>query len=41
MEQGAKATMEKIMNAGKDQNGQFLNIYMEGIGHYDGANAPW
>ncbi|KAE9365578.1 dehydrogenase [Stipitochalara longipes BDJ] len=41
VEQGAKATTEKIMKAGKEQNGQFLNIFIEGIGHYDGSNPPW
>lgn len=47
VEQGAKASLEKIMGAGKEQNGQFLTIHVkgweeaEGRNHYDGANAPW
>jgi hypothetical protein len=41
VEEGTKATAEKIMSAGKEQNGQFLNIKISGIDHYDGSNPPW
>ncbi|TVY90989.1 C-factor [Lachnellula willkommii] len=46
VEVGAKATLDKILGAGKEQNGQFLNIYIdgekkEGPNRYDGANPPW
>jgi len=41
VEEGAKATTEKIMSVGKEQNDKFLNIYVKGFGHYDGTNAPW
>jgi hypothetical protein len=45
VEQGAKASLEKIETAGKEQNGQFLNIKIEGWTggkeSYDGSNAPW
>jgi hypothetical protein len=45
VEQGAKASLKKIMAAAKDQNGQFLNIEIEGspegMNRYDGANPPW
>lgn len=47
MEQGAEATLEKIMSAGKEQNGQFLNIKVAGwenaqsANYYDGVNLPW
>ncbi|TVY37964.1 C-factor [Lachnellula subtilissima] len=47
VEVGAKATLDKIIGAGKEQNGQFLNIYVEGWekkegpNQYDGVNPPW
>jgi hypothetical protein len=47
VEQGAKATLDKIMNPGNEQNGQFLNIKVsgwensQGANYYDGANVPW
>jgi hypothetical protein len=37
-EQGAIATMEKIMSAGKEDNGKFLNIKVEGFENAQGAN---
>lgn len=43
VEVGAKATLKKILGAGKKQNGKFLNIYIEGWeerGH-SGKDAPW
>ncbi|TVY84087.1 putative oxidoreductase [Lachnellula suecica] len=49
VEEGTKATLDKIIGAGKEQNGQFLNIHVKGwetvpegkLNHYDGKNAPW
>ncbi|TVY14406.1 C-factor [Lachnellula arida] len=46
VEVGAKATLDKILGAGKEQNGQFLNIHVKGFekagpNQYDGANPPW
>jgi len=47
VEVGAKATLDKIIGAGKEQNGQFLDIHVEGWekkegpNQYDGANPPW
>ncbi|KAK9368882.1 hypothetical protein V1509DRAFT_621768 [Lipomyces kononenkoae] len=47
VEQGAKASLERIMGAGKEQNGQFLNILIKGWdkagwrNQYDGATNPW
>ncbi|TVY38427.1 C-factor [Lachnellula occidentalis] len=44
---GAKATLDKILGAGREQNGQFLNIHVkgweekEGPNRYDGVNPPW
>lgn len=41
------ATMEKIMSAGKEDNGKFLNIKIEGFenaqgaNYYDGEIVPW
>jgi hypothetical protein len=46
-EQGAIATMEKIMSAGKEESGKFLNIKNEGFenvqgaNYYDGELVPW
>ena len=47
VEQGAIATMEKIMSADKEDNGRFLNIKVagfenaQGANYYDGAGVPW
>jgi hypothetical protein len=41
VEEGAKATTDKIMSAGKEQNGEFLNIFIEGKDHYHGTTSPW
>jgi hypothetical protein len=47
VEQGAKASLEKILGAGKEQNGQFTKIEIkgwekaQGRNQYDGFNAPW
>jgi hypothetical protein len=47
LEQGAIATMKKIMSAGKEDNGKFLNIMVEGFenaqgtNYYDGEMVPW
>jgi hypothetical protein len=47
VEEGAKATLDRIMNAGKEENGKFLNIRVkgwekkEGLNQYDGGNPPW
>ncbi|KAH8701855.1 short chain dehydrogenase reductase [Talaromyces proteolyticus] len=42
VEDGAEATLVKILSSTKEQNGQFLNIKAEGWGEkYDGSNAPW
>ncbi|TVY55002.1 C-factor [Lachnellula cervina] len=46
VEVGAKAALDKIIGAGKEQNGQFLNIKIEGWektgpNQYDGVNPPW
>ncbi|ORY21510.1 short chain dehydrogenase reductase, partial [Naematelia encephala] len=47
VEDGAKATLDRIINAGPDKNGQNLNIKIEGWKKtqsgeaYDGANPPW
>ena len=46
-EVGAKASLEKIFSATKEDNGQFLNIKVEGWENaagpnkYDGLNPPW
>ncbi|KAK3984331.1 hypothetical protein QBC44DRAFT_337171 [Cladorrhinum sp. PSN332] len=46
-EQGAKATLDIVFNRGRELNGKFPKIYIEGwesagYGHvYDGSNAPW
>jgi hypothetical protein len=46
VEIGVKATLDKILGAGKEQNGEFLNIHVkgwekEGPSQYDGVNPPW
>lgn len=47
VEVGAKAALDKILRAGKEQNGQFLNIHVngweerDGPNRYDGVNPPW
>ena len=47
VEQGAKGALEKILSAGREQNGTFSNIKVEGWtpknggSTYDGADAPW
>lgn len=47
VEQGAEASLERIKNAGKEQNGKFLDIEIKGWvqapgkSAYDGANPPW
>ncbi|KAL2074163.1 hypothetical protein VTL71DRAFT_7941 [Oculimacula yallundae] len=44
---GAKASLEKIIAAGKEENGKFLNIRVEGYedvegpNRYDGKNPGW
>ncbi|KAK9234998.1 hypothetical protein V1525DRAFT_349121 [Lipomyces kononenkoae] len=41
VEQGAKASLEKIFGAGTEQNGQFLKVLVKGWNQYDGINSPW
>ncbi|CZR59360.1 related to short chain oxidoreductase (CsgA) [Phialocephala subalpina] len=46
VEQGGKASLEKIFNTGKEQNGQFIKIEIkgwpnDGRNQYDGSPAPW
>jgi hypothetical protein len=46
VEQGAEASLVKILSATKEQNGQFLKIEIKGWdkgqrNQYDGSNAPW
>jgi hypothetical protein len=47
VKEGAKATLERIMGAGRSENGKFLNILVrgwqknEGLNQYDGINPPW
>jgi hypothetical protein len=49
VEEGANATLDKIIKAGKEDNGQFLNIKIKdweqpkGLNNnfYDGKNLPW
>ncbi|KAF4634955.1 hypothetical protein G7Y89_g3138 [Cudoniella acicularis] len=47
VEVGAKATLDKILGAGKEQNGKFLNIHVKGwennagVNSYDGLGFPW
>lgn len=44
---GAKAVLEKVFAAKKEDNGTFMNIHVEGYENvetankYDGKNAPW
>jgi hypothetical protein len=44
---GAKALLDKIFAAKKEDNGAFLNIHVkgyenvEGANKYDGKNPPW
>lgn len=45
--EGAKASVERIMAAEKEDNGKFVNIHVkgweknEGLNQYDGLNPPW
>lgn len=44
--QGARASLEKILGANKGENGKFLKIYIgwetgEWMNQYDGFDAPW
>lgn len=48
IEEGAVATLEKILTAGKEDNGAFMNVrvkgwenFTEGKNLYDGVNYPW
>ncbi|CAG8948836.1 hypothetical protein HYFRA_00001959 [Hymenoscyphus fraxineus] len=41
VEVGAKATLEKIIGAGKEQNGKFMDIYVEGHPRYNGEDCAW
>jgi hypothetical protein len=47
VEVGAAATLDKILKATKEQNGEFMNIHVEGYekrdgpNKYDGVNLPW
>lgn len=44
---GAKATLDKILGARQEQNGEYLNVLVEGWekakgpNQYDGCNVPW
>ncbi|KAK4169717.1 estradiol 17-beta-dehydrogenase 2 [Cladorrhinum sp. PSN259] len=46
-EQGAKATLDIVFNKGREMNGKFAKIYIEGwesagYAHlYDGTDSPW
>lgn len=41
VEVGAKATLEKIIGAGKEENGRFLDIFVEGYPLYSGKDCAW
>ncbi|KAG9232278.1 short chain dehydrogenase reductase [Amylocarpus encephaloides] len=49
VEEGAQASLDKITGAGKEQNGQFMNIHIKGWekpkgggrNFYDGVNPSW
>lgn len=47
VEEGAEASVERIMAAEKEDNGKFVNIHIkgwennEGLNQYDGNELPW
>ncbi|KAH8810341.1 dehydrogenase [Flagelloscypha sp. PMI_526] len=41
VEQSVAAVYEILTTAGKDENGRFLNVKVEGFEHYQGGEAPW
>lgn len=41
MSEAIPAIMEKVVGAGKEDNGKFLNVRVPGWDFYTGANATW